>query len=70
MSKYEIDTIIKKMKEKINSEQKNLKKWSGHTTDCNDFEDEHDEEIWYMENRGDINYIKGLQEALAIMEEK
>lgn len=61
---------INSLKEKINSLQKDLKKWSGHTTDCNDFDDEHDKEIWYMENRGDINYIKGLQEALAIMEKK
>ena len=61
---------INRLKEKINSEQKNLKEWSGHTTDCSDFDDELDKEHWYMENRGDINYIKGLQEALAIMGEK
>ena len=37
---------------------------------CNDFVDKHDEDIWYMENRGDINYIKGLQEALIIMKKE
>ena len=58
------------LKEKINSLQKDLKKWSGHTADCNDFVDKHDKDIWYMENRGDINYIKGLQEALIIMKKE
>ena len=60
---------IKEIQTKIDKQQDELKKWSGYNadTDEGDFEDKVDYKIWYKENRGDINYIKGLQEAVKIL---
>ena len=60
---------IQEIQTKINKQQEELKEWSGYTADTEeeDFEDKEDYEVWYEENRGDINYIKGLQEAVKIL---
>ena len=60
---------IQEIQTKIDKQQDELKKWSGYNadTDEGDFEDKVDYKIWYKENRGDINYIKGLQEAVKIL---
>ena len=60
---------IQEIQTKIDKQQDELKKWSGYNADTEegDFEDKVDYKIWYKENRGDINYIKGLQEAVKIL---